>query len=564
MKNIEQESKISDDTEYLDYKDIVIEVDEKILKFISSFNVGSFLSLEFLVELADKFECEKCWTVFYSKSFYIEHVETHHGYLPAKDISPVLFSETNTNEEQNIVMCDTEHESLKYEEEIVVDIKSDDVVENEDINPNSFKVNNDKRQMGYSDPLTADKTSLPFTCTVCEKTFARQSLLVWHNFSHPKLNQEEYPCFHCTNHYGGYGANKAKSSYKRHIERLINREKRTCDECGHMARTEEYLDIHTKTKHLGIKLFQCEFQGCESKFSKVAGLKKHKKLHDRSNIYPCSKCSWTTDFKQNLYRHIQRNHVDKSTLNLKCDQCIYEGVSKDSLLHHKRVYHSGKIHECLPCGKKYVDREKYLWHIKRDHEGVRHMCDYCDKRFTLKFTLDTHVKRDHIGLVLNCEKCDHKSTSQRALRKHILRTHEDDPYACKLCSYVASSNEYLSGHVNKVHKGIKYQCDLCEHISYVPYLLKLHMKEWHPEHAPDIFEHQKLSFDLENCLKCVPCNKLFDTDDKYRIHTKTHNNSTKKRVQKKRQTSNCNVCGTIIGNLKRHMRTKHHVNSMEQ
>ena len=46
MKNIKQETNFSDDTEnnaaatcseYLDYKDMVIEVDEKILKFISSF-----------------------------------------------------------------------------------------------------------------------------------------------------------------------------------------------------------------------------------------------------------------------------------------------------------------------------------------------------------------------------------------------------------------------------------------------------------------------------------------------------------------------------------------------
>ena len=116
---------------------------------------------------------------------------------------------------------------------------------------------------------------------------------------------------------------------------------------------------------------------------------------------------------------------------------------------------------------------------------------------------------------MNCEKCDHKATSRRALREHILRTHEDNPYACKTCSYVGSNSEYLNGHMNKVHKGIRYQCDLCEHISYFPYFLKIHMREWHTEHAPDIFDHQKTSFDLQKYLKCEPCNKLFETEDKH-------------------------------------------------
>ena len=114
-----------------------------------------------------------------------------------------------------------------------------------------------------------------------------------------------------------------------------------------------------------------------------------------------------------------------------------------------------------------------------------------------------------------------------------------------------------------MHRGIRYQCDLCEYVSYIPSFLKQHMKEWHPEHAPDIFEHQKSSFDLEKYWKCEPCNKLFQTDDKYTNHNKTHNNSTKKKAQQARPKSSCKVCGTIIGNMKRHMRTKHPINKIE-
>ena len=56
--------------EYEDYKDIVIEVDEKILTFISSFQIGSILSLEVLVGLANKYECEKFAATFLVALFF--------------------------------------------------------------------------------------------------------------------------------------------------------------------------------------------------------------------------------------------------------------------------------------------------------------------------------------------------------------------------------------------------------------------------------------------------------------------------------------------------------------
>ena len=65
--------------EYEEYRDIVIEVDEKILIFISSFKIGSYLSLEVSVGLADKYICMKCGGggLFYSKSLFEEHKASH-------------------------------------------------------------------------------------------------------------------------------------------------------------------------------------------------------------------------------------------------------------------------------------------------------------------------------------------------------------------------------------------------------------------------------------------------------------------------------------------------------
>ena len=50
---------------YEEYRDLAIEVDEKILKIITSFKIGSFLSLEVLVDFADKYECKRKWINFW-------------------------------------------------------------------------------------------------------------------------------------------------------------------------------------------------------------------------------------------------------------------------------------------------------------------------------------------------------------------------------------------------------------------------------------------------------------------------------------------------------------------
>ena len=74
---------------YEEYRDIVIEVDEKILKFITSFKIGSFLSLEVLVGLADKYECHTSsfGALFYSRSLFEEQKASHGSETDNKELT---------------------------------------------------------------------------------------------------------------------------------------------------------------------------------------------------------------------------------------------------------------------------------------------------------------------------------------------------------------------------------------------------------------------------------------------------------------------------------------------
>jgi len=510
----EEEWGKSNNGDYEDYKDIVIEVDEKILKFISSFKIGSMLSLEVLVALADKYECVKyeCGALFYSKTLFEEHEGNHSPNNPV-DIAN-LHSPENINEEEEELQdgfktdCDDQEDNTaepdEEEENIEEDIK--------------FDVN-------LAEDSKEQKLPLPFSCNICDKPFLRESWLVRHRFSHPELIQEAYSCFHCKNIYQG---KFAKSSYKKHIDRLITREERICETCGHIARTVEYLEIHKQVKHLGLKRFKCDIEECEKEFSKNRYLIIHRRTHNSSTTYYCeyTSCDYTSNLKKNIARHKVRRHVDGS-INLNCDKCKYVAPNKDRLQTHTRNYHSGILNECNHCDKKYRDRSKYLLHLRRDHQGVRYKCENCDLEFTHKHTLVTHIKRDHEGLKLKCEKCDHEATSQRALRFHVVKSHEKNPFACDTCSFVGSNYPFLYSHRNKIHNGVKYHCDLCGHVSYNETLLKYHMKQKHPDQEPTIYDHQKTTFDVEDHPKCEPCNKLFQTPGRYLSHKqKIHINTS--------------------------------------
>jgi len=536
--------------EYEEFRDIVIEVDEKILKFISSFKIGSFLSLEVLVGLADKYECRKCGALFYSKSLFEEHRANH---SPDPINGKELTIEGNSLEDENF------------------DDESNDANE-DDYQPDYMDIEEFECKEEDEEEEIEPKNQQHFKCEIetCDETFTRESWLVRHFFSHPESNKEEYSCFHCENVYEG---KHAKSSYKKHIERLATREEeRVCDLCGHLAKTTDFLETHKQVKHFGLKRFKCEIEGCDKVFSLNKYLIKHKRTHNTSESYQCEMCDFKTHLQKNLQRHTMRQHVDKLTLNLNCDECDYVAPNKDRLQTHRRNYHTGTFHECNECDKKYRDRGKYLLHIRRDHEGVRYKCENCEQEFTHKHTLVTHIKRMHEGLKLKCEKCDHEATSQRALRWHILKIHEKNPFSCDKCTFVGSNYPFLYSHKNKIHNGVRYHCELCEHVSYNETLLKHHLKQNHPDQEPIVYEHQKTTFNVEDYPRCEPCNKLFQTRKRYLNHNiqkhseendqsvgfnETESKPNKKKQPKKVKCPTCDKDFTSERRVERHIIISH-------
>lgn len=132
-----------------------------------------------------------------------------------------------------------------------------------------------------------------------------------------------------------------------------------CDICGELV-SQPMLEWHVN-RHLGMKPFPCDVEGCGREMYSKYGLHLHRHAHKvQAKQYECPHC-----------------------------QKILNGYS--GFLRHKRL-HSEKKYCCEICGKKFHRSEHMKMH-STVHTGIaKFPCEVCGKRFTIKHNLKAHLK----------------------------------------------------------------------------------------------------------------------------------------------------------------------------
>ena len=138
------------------------------------------------------------------------------------------------------------------------------------------------------------------------------------------------------------------------------------------------------------KLFSCGF--CEKKFSHLASMKVHEKVHLGGKPHQCDMCDAKFSNKFDLFTH-EKSH--KNMRPHKCDECTETFKTSESLRFHKL------IHE----------------------ESQPNVCQFCKKTFKNKNQLDLH-ERVHVGeKPFHCQQCDQSFETASKLTRHITTTH---------------------------------------------------------------------------------------------------------------------------------------------
>ena len=169
--------------------------------------------------------------------------------------------------------------------------------------------------------------------------------------------------------------------------------------------------------------------------------------------------------------------------------------------------------DCLYCDEKIINYKDFINH-RRLHQKLT--CSFCTKTFARKSTLENHVRELHKTKkekTSNCDQCHRKFAHPHNLKKHIQAVHcNDKQFACDVC-------------------GLKWsnKCNLTIH---------------------------KKSHIVDRQFDCLACGKIFKNSRELLWHKKeTQHYAPVKKYVKEVRRKKCDICGTIVNNIKLHMRT---------
>ena len=218
-----------------------------------------------------------------------------------------------------------------------------------------------------------------------------------------------------------------------------------CDQCKFKSATKCNLVRHTNMKHPSlprpkVKCTLCETQLLNTKYN----INEHmKKMHTDQPSFFCSKCKFSTKYKNSLAQH-EKGHQDP----YQCENCDFTCTSKQYMNTHKKIKHDGEYHVCTSC-----DFTGSLGHVK-SHE-VQHSeptvkCTVCD--YTAKSTsrLKNHMQR-HGDPKYFCKECDYKTYDRTNFTSHKIINHGNVILKCENCDYTTKSKRSLKQHIEKQH-----------------------------------------------------------------------------------------------------------------
>ena len=207
----------------------------------------------------------------------------------------------------------------------------------------------------------------------------------------------------------------------------------TCEQ----SKAENKLKIKIKEESTNEPLPQnrCTYENCNKQFSTKANMKTHTLAIHESKMFTCAYCPFKSGFRQNLNRHMQKEHNNEEV----------EPWNKDGIASQNEVgtdYYSTTLTQnddsenddttgqnkdviCKSCNQLFRTRQSLIKHIQEEHQGQNFPCSECEKEFTRHSNLKTHQLAIHRLVKFPCDLCDSKFTNPSNLNTHKKKQHKD-------------------------------------------------------------------------------------------------------------------------------------------
>ena len=233
-------------------------------------------------------------------------------------------------------------------------------------------------------------------------------------------------------------------------------------------------------------------------------------------------------------------------LNLKCEECNFEGEKEREL-----GWHMGKNH-----GWPSSDQKAEHMDISSDSQGVR-FCEQCEYEAEDRYDLDAHESTEHTSFVpkrhkpLPCNLCEHSFNKKYELMKHKKSEHTEKVRVCwnfplGKCSF---SDETCWFHHSENTRD-SYQCNLCDNKFLNQSQFLNHRKTYHEHVVPTCrnYSNGSCPYTNENCwFKHVE--SIHENENSENENYHENKNSENENNQENKNSENENVDKEIIQKL---------------
>ncbi|UXI22732.1 transmembrane protein 245-like [Sarcoptes scabiei] len=199
-----------------------------------------------------------------------------------------------------------------------------------------------------------------------------------------------------------------------------------CDQCGKEFAGQKWLDNHIENVHAFVKIFSCDYPGCnyQSKFRCV--MEDHRRRHTKTKDF---NCTW--------------------------EGCTSSFVTKRDMVAHVNFYHKGIKNYFCPkenCNASFKDSNRLRHHLYT-HTGERpYKCDVCDSRFKQAPHLNKHKKIHEASGETNSDQA--KIDKRQSLRRNRPAISKSSFKCAALdCQQEFDSMVDLNAHINSDHSG---------------------------------------------------------------------------------------------------------------
>ncbi|XP_023255750.1 zinc finger protein 260-like isoform X2 [Seriola lalandi dorsalis] len=373
------------------------------------------------------------------------------------------------------------------------DVSEDDVIQE------------DRDTSTTASKIKKKKTTAPFKCPSCDKTFALKCLMDRHYLTHSK----PHLCSECGKRFAGLRGLIAHS--RRHTGEKLYK----CSDCGTEFAYKSTFERHMRQHSLKRpNTHTCTL--CENQFAGVLAFQRHR-CCALKKTFVCSVCPETFECRKSLADHENLHSGDRDFV---CESCGESFFSSSSLAIH-RVTHIQKENCCEVLGLGCSDMSVLKNHLSK-HTGEKlFICEVCGKgcshRSALKHHMLTHTGERSYVCETCGKRCGHASALQNHMRIHTGKKPGQQP-VCNVCGKKFRCTVNLKYHMS-IHTGEKpYACDQCDKKFSNPSNLKLHMR---------IHSGEKM-------YGCNICSRRFTQSSSLKLHRRIHTGE---------KPYCCSVCG---------------------